>query len=317
MGIPEFQIRRQGSVTRGGTPQTDRLIPRKSEANKGPNGSPTRFLLGFLPQKWQYNGVVGRWLPMMSHVPLDHGVNGVRITQGPAGKKPRVHDSILRALWVRKDGVLIDPHDERLGEFAGVVRDEPDEANRDVFFTIFQNHKRIGKTAFWSHNAAAFLAFQLKVVEAGLIPKLDRDIREVLIDQMSSEVDHIRTTVRRGAGSVNMPVQLKDAEALLWAAKADALTVNWPGWTDDDRRRKGWDAPAAASTDEMAELRAEVASLRSGNGTDEIAELRAQLAALSAALGVTEPLQAAPFHPGKPRPKPRPRPTPKNEEPSK
>ena len=136
---------------------------------------PTSFFkLVSHPKRWRWNDDAGEFLPDMGYLLVSPGVGGV--TQ-------RGNTSQAEVGLGKKGFTVIQPDDPRLGEFRDYVTGLPTVFGRNHHVPAWESASIVGGEVFWKTDTAMERKFYAHIIAAGIIPKLDPDMRDRLIEK--------------------------------------------------------------------------------------------------------------------------------------
>lgn len=204
-------IKVQGRRLAEGDLGTTRPLPRRALP------SAAEFRFGIQPNRWCFYSDTGEFLPHVSHVRLEPGVNGVRALRAGADGRTRVDDSILVGAWRAKGGQLIDPNDPRLGEFCHYVQAIENDGGGLHHCSIFESFEAVGTRVFASSNQADFRRFQRHLIACGMVPPIHPQVKRLMVDAQTKAIDSLRQRFGSNPAHAGLRDELRHEEAVLRA----------------------------------------------------------------------------------------------------
>lgn len=225
----------------------DRKPPRKDKSLRGRR---SRRVVAALPFRWDFIPATGEWLPQISEIPIVPGVNGVpSVRAGRDASSLPLRDNVER----RKGGTVINESDPRIASWftkQGVAPElyqaDEDDAGETFYFSIFESYRVIGQKIRWESEDDIAIDFRRALAQSGVVPALDPTVRRELIERRAREYDQMVNM--HGASPANAAIgeRVRQFGATLWAMEHDSPISDWPEWSEDERKRYGYDKPAAA-----------------------------------------------------------------------
>jgi len=218
-------IKVQGRVLDPTTDAPDaKLLPRKMAPGR------PRFVLGHLPQRWDFDDATGQFLPSLSTLCFSPGVQGARaLRDGPDGR-PRMDTSAVKNHFNAKDGVIINPGDKRLGEYGAYQQTAENDAGAIINCSIFESWDVIGQEVWWEHNTDEYRKFRQLLISEGVIEQINPRIRQKKIDLQTRDIHELQRRYGASPSHEGLRSELGHAVARLRAmqdgiplADADAL----------------------------------------------------------------------------------------------
>ena len=138
------------------------------------------FLFTFHPFRWQFTD--GEWTPILGKLRIDPGVNGVSDTGGT---------DLAVAGFMRRGWLVIQPSDERLGEFKNYSQRLPHarggSSHMDVFITCEIEAGRL----FITEGGAEYKRFLRHLVTSGIVPAISDNIKALKLAEQRSAVERL------------------------------------------------------------------------------------------------------------------------------
>ena len=241
-----------------------KLLPRKMAPGR------PQFVLGHLPQRWNFDDMVGEFLPSLSTICFSAGVQGARALRDGADGRKRLDTSAVQAHFRSKDGVIIDPADKRLGEFRGYQQEVQNDALHTINCSIFETWDVIGKEVWWDHETDEYRKFLRLLMAEEIIQPINPRVRRRMIELQERDVKEMQRRYGASPSHEGLRGELEHAVARLRAMRDGIPTADAIALIRAEGRTEATvhvDAPAPKSDartidDELAEAREYLAEMK-------------------------------------------------------
>lgn len=173
-----------------------------------------RFAMLAHPHQWEWDADIKRWLPRLTKLKHDPGVQGVSYDD-----IHKILDTSEAENFYRRKGYLImDNGDARLhgcsvledGEFMVRLR-----AGRGYAYCwVWEGFEKVGNSIVWEENAKVRRAVQEYLLDQGILPGMNPRLKDVEIGRLQARVRRLAEKVSDNS-SPSLRLRLKAAENLL------------------------------------------------------------------------------------------------------
>lgn len=195
-------------------------------------GAPSRppFLFGTLPKRWDWDDMLGRFLPQVLRISFSPGVQGTKaLRNGPDGRQ-QMDTSAARASFERKGGTLINPADRRLGPYARYQQMLVNDAGAEVHASIFETADVVGEDVFWADNPEEFRRFRQLLLDEEIVPAMHERVHAIKVSAQEVVVAELQQRYGAQPAHGGLRTELETAVGRLRAMRdgiptADALAL--------------------------------------------------------------------------------------------
>ncbi len=144
------------------------------------------FVFTCSQRSWGYDEEAGEWLPVLSRMLLDPGMNGVAGDGNPATAITE-HEQRGRTVIRSEDPRLVD------GLYRFYLREFPRQGPGPFWLSQFESVEIMpGGHVFVERNEVAYREFRRFLVTSGLVPALDPRWKRVILSEMRSTLQRKR-----------------------------------------------------------------------------------------------------------------------------
>lgn len=171
-----------------------------------------RFILQHHPFRWYFvesvfdDGGDG-WVPSLGRLNITAGVNGIG---------DNLDTQLAEAGAMRRKWQMIREGDKRLPEADRFYTQKfPTRGKTVVWGSVWDSVKVIAGRAMWRFDAEGYLRFRLMLLELGIVPPLEDDVRDMLIDDKSTQLDRMNGRLAANPNNGGLAGRIERAETLL------------------------------------------------------------------------------------------------------
>jgi len=166
----------------------------------------TRFIFQHHPMRWSFIG--GEWLPQLSKLSIDPGVNGVT---GGGGTDLAIAGAMRRG-WQ-----MIQPSDPRLGEYQDYMVAYPHEAGGNTYLDPFQKITVEAGRMFVEPGGANYYEFLRHLLTSGIVAPISRNVIKIKTHAIEKKIERYLGAVSLNPANQIAAGKLERAQAELAA----------------------------------------------------------------------------------------------------
>jgi len=169
-----------------------------------------RFIFQHHPMRWSF--IDGEWLPQLSKLSIDPGVNGVT---GGGGTDLAIAGAMRRG-WQ-----MIRSSDPRLGEYQDYMVALPHAAGGSTYVDPFQKVTVEAGRMFVEEGGESYYAFLRHLITSGIVAPISANVKKIKLHDIEKKVERLQGAVSVNPANQIAAGRLRQAEGWLSAMRGD------------------------------------------------------------------------------------------------